>query len=115
MPGKLARFLDIARLAIPAAGAFIPELAPFVPFILRGVEEADKLDAPGEEKRAHAINIVREAAHAVQDTGHGRVDPDVAATIAARVIDSIDGFKTIVHELSADEAVAQLPKPDPLM
>jgi hypothetical protein len=111
----MPKWSDIARFAVPVVTLFVPQLAPLQPAIMRGIDEADKLDVEDHQKREHVINIVRDAAEAAQAAGRTEINPNDAAVLAGRIIDSVDGVKLLVHELSADELVQQLPAPDHLL
>ena len=75
-----------------------PKTAPLVPFVVRGIQEAEDLkNAKGKDKLTHAVTIAKEGVAAVNAVKPGTineaaVDAVIASSISA-VVDSANVIK----------------------
>lgn len=102
------KWLTLAQLLAPAILATVPggaKIAPFVPVITTGIQEARQIPgASNEEKKAHVMGLAMAAFSALQATGkiHLGTPEDFQSTVSAG-IDTTVGVINIAHR--AHEAV----------
>ncbi|MCA1834349.1 MAG: hypothetical protein LC750_16765 [Actinobacteria bacterium] len=109
------RWIDLAKLLIPIAGAVIPKAAPLVPAILVAVDEAQRAhpdsDEAREVKRAHVINSVAASAEIASRLGPVAISPAQAITIAQAVFQIVDTTHAIAKAQRVDDPPAPAPQP----
>ena len=91
-------FIDILKQVGPAILALNPLTAPAVPFIIHAIEEAEKIQGSGKDKKAHAMAIVVDTVAIANKYGAvGFENPDLLIATVDHGIDTVVGVVNVVQ------------------
>lgn len=102
-------FLKILTTVAPAVLAVVPggaALAPLAPLIIKGIGDAQQTQAPGADKKAAVLTLVKDAIEGTNLVKPGTLDPALVQDAASHAIDAVI---TTIHVIEG--AHAKLPDP----
>jgi hypothetical protein len=96
------KWLTLAQFLAPAVLMAVPhgdKIAPFVPVITSGIQEAEQIPgASGPEKKAHVMNLAMAAFQTLQRSGKVHLDVGQFQSVIGAGIDATVGTIDLVHQ-----------------
>ena len=95
------KWIDALKMIGPVVLATIPQTQPYAPLILKGIEVADDLAAPGAKKKEAALDIIRLGAQIANTaTKSNAINADHAVLVASGAIDLVVRAANELHDKS---------------
>lgn len=108
MKFDLHKFLAIVSQVGPVVLAAVPggeKISGIIPQVVQAIGEAEQIKgATGAEKKAHVLNIVRNAT-TVANTGRQRVDPAEVEAVASAGVDAVIGTVHVINGATVDKGI----------